>query len=123
MGECREGDAAGMHRRKAAPVEREAGGRRLERHRQASDRRPNVPQRKRREDMRVLDWLAMVGDALPDRIGCLGEAELDEPGMTEQRIDPRRERAKASRSPGRSIGGGGRSSVRWRWSPGPKTIA
>ena len=57
---------------------------------------------------------------------CAGgavEAQLDEPRMIEQRLDRRAQRAEPQTVAGASGGGSGRSSVRVRWSPAPKTTA
>ncbi len=95
MGERREDNAAGAHRAKAPPVEREAGGRRLEGDGRTGDRRPHVPEGERRRYMRVLNRPAVACQAGPDRVPRPLEVDRDEPGVAEQRFDPRRERTES----------------------------
>ena len=124
VGEGGEADAARAPGGERAPVEREAGGRRLEGDRAAGDRasrRPRAPAARGR-----------------GRTGSAGRDARDRPrtrprcrGTTARSgADGRAARStiaisgpSASRSPGASGGGGGRSSVRVRWSPAPKTTA
>ena len=61
-------DSAFAHRRERAPVEREARGRRLERDRRARDPRPNVPERERRVDVRVLNRTTVARKSRPDLV-------------------------------------------------------
>jgi len=93
VGDRRELDAAGAHRRERVPVEREAGRRRLERDRRTRDRRPYVPQRERRRQVRVLDRPAVPRDAGPDRIGRGVERDRHEARMIERAGDDRGERS------------------------------
>ena len=96
----------------------------------AGDRRPDVPHRERRRHVRVLDRPAVPREAGPHRVGRTVEAQRHEPRMIEQRLDVAERRStllepdpSARRSPGASGGGSGRSSVRVRKSPAPKTTA
>ena len=68
VGERGEADAARAPAPQRAPVEREAGRRRLEGDRAGGDARPDVPERQRLGDMRVLDRPSVPRDARPDRV-------------------------------------------------------
>ena len=90
----------------------------------AGDRRPHVPQRERLRHVRVLDRPAVPRDAGPDRVGRRRRsAARPAADGRAARIDGAAAGRAASRSPACSGGGGGRSSVRVRWSPAPNTTA
>jgi len=84
VGHGREADAARPKRREQLPVEHEPGRRRFECDRERSRPGPNVPQRQRLLDMRVLDRPAMPCDAVPDRVGCPGKLQGDEARVAEE---------------------------------------
>jgi hypothetical protein len=123
MRQRREADAARGELVEQAPVEDEAGRGRLERDRLRRDRGPHVPERERRGDVRVLDRPAVTGDAGADRVGSAGEAQLDQARRGDDANDVAASGPSASVSPAASGGGSGRSSVRVRQSPAPKTTA
>ena len=97
MGQRREADAARAEAGEQLPVEDEAGRRRFERDRLRSDRGPDVPQRERRGDVRVLDRPTVPGDAGADRIGSAGEAQLDQARCGDDAKDGCRERPERER--------------------------
>jgi len=78
-----ERNAANAHRRNHSPIEREAGGRRLEGDRWTGNRSPYVPQRERHRHVRVLDGPAVTCQARPDRVGRALEAQRHETRVTE----------------------------------------
>lgn len=100
-------DAALAQVLQRTPVERETGRRRLECRGQRSNRRPHVPQRKRRGHVRVLDGASMASQPGPDRLRRSREAQRDEARMTEQSDHPRIEGAEHEPVAGRKQG-------RWR---------
>ena len=120
-----ERDAALTHGTDGSPVQHEGRRRRFEGDRPSGDRRPHVPQLKRRGHVRVLDRPAVTRKAGPDGVERTVEAQQDE--TRDDRRDPRPSRRAVLR--GRddrldaSGGGGGRSSVRVWKSPAPKTTA
>ncbi len=124
VGQRREADAASRQTIEQLPVEDESGRRRLERDRQRGDPRPDVPERKRRGEMRVLHRTAVACDAGADRVRVAGEAQLDEARMVEQADDggARAVRARAHRR-ARAAAAADDRSVGVRWSPAPKTTA
>ena len=89
-----ESDAVGAQRRHRTPVERESGGRRLERRGYAGNRRPDVPQRERRVDVGVLNRPAVVREPRPDRIDRAAKADRHEPRVPADAEDRGSERAK-----------------------------
>ena len=123
----RERDAALAHGADRFPVQRKAGRRRLEGGRQPGDRRPHIPQRERRRHVRVLDRPAVAREAGPDRVERTVEAQRSR--AADGRAAPRRSpTACDAPTEGKTIawrkgGGSGRSSVRVRKSPAPKTTA
>ena len=91
--ERREFDSPVAHRRHRAPVEDEPRRRRLERDRRARDRRPHIPERQRRRDVRVLKRPPVPREARPDLVRPALEPKRHETWMVEQTGDRGAERS------------------------------
>jgi hypothetical protein len=83
VGQRRKADASLLEPIEQSPVEDESGRRRLVRDRQCGDPRPDVPERERRGEMRVLHRPSVACDAGADRVRIAGEVQLDEARMVE----------------------------------------
>ena len=92
MRQGRELRPALTHRGERAPVEREAGGRRLECDGWACDPRPHVPERERHGDMRVLDGVPVAREPRPDLVRRALEPKRHEARVPQRPLDARAQR-------------------------------